>query len=106
MAVTIYPARVKLFLLTWQHHHLMIVSITVSIIQQGMSGKDPRLDASLLRCTLSSSLASSLLIDRRPSAISAASVAVIDTRPIVTTYKTNTGKTGAVPLTGDYPCVS
>src|SRR5262249_24399217 len=37
---------------------------------------------------------------------SAASVAVIDTRPIVTTYKTNTGKTRAVPLTGDYPCVS
>jgi len=28
------------------------------------------------------------------------------TRPIVTTYKTNTGKTRAVPLTGDYPCVS
>jgi hypothetical protein len=55
MAVTIYPALVRLFLLTWQHHHPMNVSIIVSIIQQGLSGKDPRLDASLLQCTLSSS---------------------------------------------------
>ena len=55
MAVTIYPALVRLFLLTWQHHHPMIVSIIVSIIQWGMSGKDQRLDASLLQCTLSSS---------------------------------------------------
>jgi len=47
-----------------------------------------------------------LVDNRSPSAISATSVAVIDTRPIVTTYETNAGKTRAVPLTGDYPCVS
>jgi hypothetical protein len=55
MAVTIYQRLVKLFLPTWQRHHLMIASIIVSIIQKQMTlplgeyGKAyPRLDASLL----------------------------------------------------------
>ena len=53
MAVTLYQGLVRLFPLTWQCHHLIIASIIVSIIQPGMSGKDPRLGASLLQCTLS-----------------------------------------------------
>jgi hypothetical protein len=52
MAVTSYQGLVRLFPQTWQCHHLIIVSIIVSIIQPGMSGKDPRLDASLLQCIL------------------------------------------------------
>jgi hypothetical protein len=49
MAVTFYQGLVRLFPPIWQHHRLMIVSIIVSIIQQGMSGKNPKLDASLLQ---------------------------------------------------------
>ena len=54
----------KLFPLTWQHHHLMIASTTVPIIQWQLIfflGVDQytktnlRLDASLLQCTLRSS---------------------------------------------------
>ena len=62
MVITIYQGLMKLFPPTWQHHHLMIASTIVPIIQQDMSlilgvqqnGKAPRLDASLLRCTLRS----------------------------------------------------
>jgi hypothetical protein len=53
MAVTSYQGLVRLFPQTWQCHHLIIASTIVSIIQRGMSGKDPRLNASLLQCTLS-----------------------------------------------------
>src|SRR5215831_9948034 len=62
MVVTIYHPLVRLFLPTWQHHHLMIVSIIVSIIrwQLSLTARDQygkanlRLDASLLQCTLRS----------------------------------------------------
>src|SRR5215470_7346814 len=53
MAVTFYQGLVRLFPQTWQCHRLIITSTIVSIIQPGMSGKDPRLSASLLQCTLS-----------------------------------------------------
>ena len=58
MVVTIYQRAMKLFRPTWQHHHLMIASTIVLIIQciLGLTpGADqygrphPRLDASLLR---------------------------------------------------------
>jgi hypothetical protein len=57
MVVTIYQGVMKLFPLTWQHHHLMIASTIVSIIQRHMisgvvdqHGKaNPRLDVSLLQ---------------------------------------------------------
>jgi hypothetical protein len=52
MAVTFYQGLVRLFPQTWQCRHLITASIIVSIIQPGMSGKDPRLDASLLQCIL------------------------------------------------------
>ena len=55
MAVTFYQELARLFPQTWQCHHLIVASIIVSIIQSGMSGKDPKLDASSLQCTLSSS---------------------------------------------------
>jgi hypothetical protein len=55
MAVTFYQELARLFPQTWQCHHLIVASIIVSIIQPGMSGKDPKLDASSLQCTLSSS---------------------------------------------------
>src|SRR5215510_7783056 len=63
--VTIYQGLMKLFPPKWQHHHLMIASTIVSIIQWQMSlipgvdqhGKtNPRLDASLLQCTLHSQI--------------------------------------------------
>jgi hypothetical protein len=62
MVVTIYQELVKLFPPTWQHHHLMIASIIVSIIrwQASLTARDqygqanPKLDASLLQCTLRS----------------------------------------------------
>src|SRR5262249_35328736 len=63
MVVTIYQGVVKLSPPTWQHHHLMIASTIASIIQWQMTmhlgaincGKtNPRLDASLLQCTLRS----------------------------------------------------
>ena len=62
MVVNIYHPLVRLFPPTWQHHHLMIVSTIVSIIQWQLSmiareqyGKaNLRRDASLLRCTLRS----------------------------------------------------
>jgi hypothetical protein len=54
MAVTIYQRLVKLFLPTWQRHHLMIASTIVSIIRQQLTltlglATHPRLDASLLQ---------------------------------------------------------
>ena len=59
MAVTIYQRLVKLFLPTWQRHHLMIASTIVPIIKcfqcsltlaGDQHGKaNPRLDASLLQ---------------------------------------------------------
>jgi hypothetical protein len=56
MVITVYQRLMKLFLPTWQHHHLMIASTIASIIQWQMSliltqyGKArPRLDASLLQ---------------------------------------------------------
>jgi hypothetical protein len=58
MVITIYQRVVKLFPPTWQHHHLMIASIIVSIIHEqvrlilGMEkyGKaNLRPDASLLQ---------------------------------------------------------
>ena len=52
MAVTSYQGLVRLFPQTWQCRHPIIASIIVSIIQPGTSGKDPRLDASLLQCIL------------------------------------------------------
>ena len=61
MVVTIYQRVTKLFRPTWQHHHLMIASTIVLIIQSilgltpgaGQYGRPhPRLDASLLQCTL------------------------------------------------------
>jgi hypothetical protein len=61
MGITIYQGLMKLFPLTWQHHHLMIFSTTVPIIHWYMRlipGVDqywkanPKLDASLLQCTL------------------------------------------------------
>jgi hypothetical protein len=52
MAVTFYQGLVRLFPQTGQCHHLIVASIIVSIIQQDMSGKDPRLDVSLLQCIL------------------------------------------------------
>src|SRR5262249_16254404 len=63
MVVTIYQRVTKLFRPTWQHHHLMIASTIVLIIQSilgltpgaGQYGRPhPRLDASLLECTLRS----------------------------------------------------
>ena len=57
MAVTFYQGLVRLFPQTWQCRHLITASIIVSIIQPGMSGKDPRLDASLLQCILRSARA-------------------------------------------------
>src|SRR5262245_14522755 len=62
MVVTIYQQLVRLFPRTWQHHHLIITSTIAFIIQWQLSltardqyGKaDPRLDASLLQCTLRS----------------------------------------------------
>src|SRR5262245_43881389 len=53
-AVTFYQGLVRLFPQTWQCHLLIVASIIFSIIQPGMSGKDPRLNASLLQCTLGS----------------------------------------------------
>jgi hypothetical protein len=61
MAITIYQKLVKSFPPTWQHHRLIVASIIVFIILlPTVNGKaNPRLDASLLQCTLrSSSLAS------------------------------------------------
>jgi hypothetical protein len=58
MVITIYRGPMKLFPLTWQHHHPMIASTIVPIIQWQMSliarvdrsGKaNLRLDVSLLR---------------------------------------------------------
>ena len=58
MVITIYQGLVKLFPPTWQHHHPMIASTIVPIIQCfqcSSTGLDrylkaqPRLDASLLR---------------------------------------------------------
>src|SRR6516225_10846624 len=63
VAITIYQRLTKSFLPTWQHHRLMIASTIAPIIQWQMSliagvdqyGKtNPRLDASLLQCTLRS----------------------------------------------------
>ena len=64
MVITIYQGLMKLFPQTWQHHRLMIASIVVPIIQwqksmilsgENQHGKtNPRLDASLLQCTLRS----------------------------------------------------
>src|SRR5262249_24165682 len=57
MVVTIYQQLKKLFPQIWPHHHLMVASTVVPIIQQQMSliqdhsGKSrPRLDASLHQC--------------------------------------------------------
>jgi hypothetical protein len=60
MAITIYRRLMKLFLPIWQHHHLMIVSIIVSILHGqmllipplGHGTTNPKLDASLLQCIL------------------------------------------------------
>src|SRR6516162_2533566 len=64
MVITIYQGLMELFAQTWQHHRLMIASIVVPIIQwqksmilsgENQHGKtNPRLDASLLQCTLRS----------------------------------------------------
>src|SRR5262245_61579854 len=63
MVITTCQQAMKLFPLTWQHHHLMIASTTVPIIQWQLIfflGVDQytkanlRLDASLLQCTLRS----------------------------------------------------
>jgi hypothetical protein len=56
MAITIYQKLVKSFPPTWQHHRLIIASIIVFIILlPTVNGKaNPRLDASLLHCTLRS----------------------------------------------------
>src|SRR5215472_9098606 len=61
MVVTIYQRLMKLFPPTWRHHHPMIASIIVSFIRYQarlMLGvihhweANPRLDVSLLQCTL------------------------------------------------------
>src|SRR5437588_13118965 len=64
MAITIYRRLMKLFLPIWQHHRLMIVSTIVSILHGQMPLISPlghgttnlNLDASLLQCTLRSSV--------------------------------------------------
>jgi hypothetical protein len=53
MAVTSYQGVVRLFPQRWQCHHLIIASTTVSTIPAGMTGNGPKLNASLLQCTLS-----------------------------------------------------
>src|SRR5262249_10217671 len=55
MAITTYPEVMKSFLPNWRHHHPMIASTIVPILIPGVDqyGRaNPRLDASLLRCTL------------------------------------------------------
>src|SRR6516164_8311281 len=64
MVITTCQRAVRRFLPTWRHHHPMIASTIVAIIQWQMSmilsgenqhGKaHPRLDASLRQCTLRS----------------------------------------------------
>src|SRR5215472_1728666 len=55
MAITTYPEVMKSFPPNWRHHHPMIASTIVPILIPGVDqyGRaNPRLDASLLQCTL------------------------------------------------------